>query len=113
MRSFLIFLVFVSPLEIFAQELVFPGGTNWYQLEEGKTLSFQLALTENMHNVKFSLEGGAAFGMEMDSAGHFSWTPSFDLMNRLEKRKEVSVIFQAEWSAGKRLRHPVNFMVII
>jgi hypothetical protein len=32
-------------------------------------------------------------------------------MNRLEKQKEVSVIFQAEWKDGKKVRQPVNFIV--
>ena len=41
-----------------------------------------------------------------------TWTPSFDLVDRLTKQKEFGVIFQAELKDKKRLRQPVNFIVV-
>ena len=105
-----IFLV-LGCLSVSGQQLIFPDAPNWTQLEEGKLISFQLSLSDHTAPVRFSLEGGNGFGMQLDSTGNFNWTPSYDLMNRLEKQKEVSVIFQAEWKDGKRARQPINFIV--
>ncbi len=98
-------------MSLSAQQLVFPSQPGWTQLEEGKEISFDLTLSDNSQPLSFSLDGGNGLGMQLDSVGHFSWTPSFDLVDRIEKKKEVGVIFQAELKEGKRSRHAVNFIV--
>lgn len=111
MRIALLLLLIVGPLKMLSQQLVFPDQLGWTQVEEGKMLSFHLTLNEEIKGVRFSLEGGNEFGMQLDSAGHFTWTPSFDLADRLQRQKEVSVIFQAEWKTDKKIRQPINFLV--
>ncbi len=91
-----------------AQQLVFPDEAVWAQAEEGKTISFVVSLREPVSGSKFSLEGGSAIGMILDSTGNFSWTPSYDLVDRLTLKKEFSVIFHATQPDGKRLRHPAT-----
>ncbi len=111
MRSVLSVLVLIGSLNLSAQQLVFPDRPDWTQVEEGKTLTFRLSLNEKIPAVKYSMEGGAEFGMQLDSTGNFMWTPSFELVTRLEKQKEVNVIFQAQWASDKRSRQPVNFII--
>jgi hypothetical protein len=111
MRTLLLCLCLVFTSKVLGQQLVFPSDPGWTQLEEGKNLSFVLTLSDHAQAARFSMDGGASYGMEIDSAGHFSWTPSYDLMNRLEKQKEVSVVFQADMKDGKRLRQTINFIV--
>jgi hypothetical protein len=101
----------MGAVSLAAQQLVFPSQPGWAQLDEGKEISFNLTLSDNSLPLRFSLEGGNGLGMQLDSLGHFTWTPSFDLVDRLEKKKEVSVIFQAELKEGKRSRHSINFIV--
>lgn len=111
MRFRIFFLFVVVPGMAFSQQLVFPDKSSWTRLEEGKTLNFDLTLSEPNHEVQFSLEGSNGYDMKLDSLGHFSWTPSFDLVDRIEKQKEINVIFQAVLKNNKRLRQPVNFIV--
>ncbi len=94
-----------------AQQLVFPSHADLTHLKEGKTLSFVLSVRDPEQPARFSLEGGNGYGMQLDSLGNFTWTPSFDLVDRLTKEKEIGVIFQAELKDNKRLRQPVNFIV--
>ena len=111
MRLVLLLLLVILNGETFAQQLVFPDQPEWTHLDEGKPLSFTLTVNGNLPPVRYALDGGNGFGMQLDSVGHFNWTPSFDLVPRLEKQKEVSVIFQVEWKDGKHVRQPVNFLV--
>lgn len=107
----LILLLSASFLGVRGQELVLPDNTGWDQVEEGKPLSFIVRLSSASPGAKFSLEGNNGLGMNMDSLGNFSWTPSYDLVDRLALRKEVSVIFQATLSDGKRLRQTATFVL--
>ncbi len=106
---FLLFvLIFSTTL---GQQLVLPVTPNWTQLDEGKEISFTVALSDGSTPLRYTLEGSADTGMKLDSLGHFKWTPSFDLVTRLDKQKEVNVIFEAQLKADKRIRQPVNFIV--
>lgn len=109
MRLTLLSLLFLTATNLFAQKIVFPEGDRWRLPLEGSETSFRI-FTDTVPP-KFTLEGSNGFGMQFDSAGNFSWKPSYDLVDRLEKLKDVSVIFQAEWKNGKKVRQPVTFLV--
>jgi hypothetical protein len=94
----------------FAQRFVFSDSTSWKTVSEGKELSFKVSVSEPAH-VRFSLEGVNGYGMQLDSLGNFTWKTSYDLVDRLEKQKEITVLFQADWKDGKKLRKPVSFLV--
>ncbi len=89
--------------------MIFPEGDQWRLPYEGTDMSFRV--TTDTVPPKFSLEGNAGFGIQFDSTGNFSWKPSYDLVDRLEKSKELTVIFQAEWKGGKKIRKPITFIV--
>lgn len=104
-------LLLAGSSEVLCQQLVFPRESGWTHVDEGKPVSFELLVSENAHVARYSLDGAEGYGMHIDSLGRFTWTPSYDLMNRIEKQKEVSVIFQVELKEGKRLRQTINFFV--
>lgn len=104
-------LLFFLSGPLYAQQFVFPDAPSWTNMEEGKPLSFRLATTDSTAPRRFALEGGTATGMTMDSLGNFYWIPSYDLVSRLEKQKEIVVLFQADWKDGRQLRQSVSFIL--
>lgn len=94
-----------------SQHLVLPDPATWSSIEEGKAVVFSVRLSEPVEGTKFSLEGNSGLGMSMDSTGNFSWTPGYDLVDRLTGEKEFNVIFHATLPDGRRLRHPASFKV--
>ncbi len=111
MRRILFLLSILTCSAAAGQQLVLPTAPNWTQLEEGKEISFTVSLSDGSAPQRYILEGGTDTGMKLDSIGHFTWTPSFDLVTRLDKQKEVNVIFEAQVKGDKRIRQPVNFLV--
>jgi hypothetical protein len=110
----IVLVIFLSALlgqSASAQHLVLPDPASWSSLEEGKAIAFSVNLSEPVEGVKYSLEGNGGLGMNMDSTGHFSWTPGYDLVDRLTLHKEFNVIFHATLPDGRRLRHPASFKV--
>lgn len=93
-----------------AQQIQFPDSLQWNNLKEGTTISFQVS-TNDSTSPKFSLFGINGYGIQFDSLGNFLWTPSYDLVDRLEEQKEINLIFQAEWSDGRKVRTTKNMVV--
>jgi len=91
------------------QQLIFPEGDKWKAPYEGADLNFRVRA--DSAGAKFSMEGPSGPNVSFDSVGNFSWKPSFDLVDRLEKQKEFTVIFQAIWKNGKKARAPITFLV--
>ncbi len=95
-------------------ELIFPSRENWNILQEGDELNFSLRTTapDSLGNPYFSVEGLNDTGIHFDSLGNFSWKPHYDLVDRVNAQKEVTVIFQALWPNGNKARKNINFIVI-
>ena len=93
-----------------AQQLILPDSTNWNSLQEGTSLSFKIG-TSDREKPKFTLEGINGYKIQFDTLGNFNWNPSFDLVDRLEKQKEINLIVQAEWKDGRRVRKTLTFLV--
>jgi len=109
MRHALLLLFALTSIVTHAQRLTFPEGDKWRLPYEGSETTFRI--TTDTVPPKYSLEGNAGFGIQFDSTGNFTWKPSFDLVDRLEKTKEITVIFQAEWKGGKKIRKPITFII--
>lgn len=110
---FIGFLFFLVPFQLLAQrqnEIILPDTIGWNILNEGDTLSLRLA-TNTTDQPFFTVEGAKDLGIHFDTLGDFEWTPSYDLVNRIEKTKEFTVIFQATWSDSLRDRKSVTFTI--
>jgi len=91
---------------------IFPDSVGWNILNEGQEVKFQLKSTHyNAGNIHFSVEGTDALGIHFDSLGNFQWRPSYDLVNRIEKSRDIVIIFQQALPDGKRQRKEVVFLV--
>src|SRR5262249_26858949 len=110
MRKWL-FMVLLFPTGLtYAQQLTFPDSAYRHSVKEGQMIDFKVGAS-GPGQPKFTLEGINGFGIQFDSSGNFHWDPSYDLVDRLEKEKEINLIFQAEWKDGKKIRKNVNFTV--
>lgn len=92
------------------QALIFPDSAHWNVLNENQELTFQVK-TNHPNHVSFSIEGVDGLGIRFDSLGNFDWKPSFDLVDRVARARDITVIFQASFSDGKRERKAVTFTV--
>jgi hypothetical protein len=110
MRHLLLLLFLAACFAANGQRLIFPEGDQWRLPFEGTETAFKVT-TDTAVAPKFSLEGNDGFGIKFDTAGNFSWQPSFDLVDRLEKSKEITVMFQGEWKNGKKVRKPITFII--
>jgi len=109
---FLLFVTLTAQAQTTSPAFIFPDSTGWNILNEDQEVHFQVKSTHpNANKIHFSLEGADGLGVEFDSLGHFRWRPSFDLVDRLEKSKDVMVIFQQSLPDGKRERKEVTFIV--
>ncbi|MBY0433447.1 MAG: hypothetical protein K2U26_04990 [Cyclobacteriaceae bacterium] len=111
MRTLILILSIVGFSTLQAQHIVFPDKPDWAEVDEGKPIAFRLGWSDATQAVRFSLDGGGEFDMSLDTIGNFNWTPSYDLVDRLARQKEISVIFQAEGKDVKRQRQPITFKV--
>lgn len=92
-------------------ELILPDSAGWNVLQEGQTLSFTVRATVREELRSFSLENAERLAVQFDSAGNFSWNPSYNLVNRVEQKRDFTMVFQALWKDGKRVREAVTFTV--
>ena len=115
MKKLLFFIAFALLAEAGSaqsgQELILPDSIGWNNLYEGKTLAFKLRATSADDIRYFSLENTDKLPIHFDSIGNFSWKISYDLVNRVEQKKDFTIIFQALWKDGKRSRETVTFTV--
>jgi hypothetical protein len=95
-----------------AQQIMLPESQNWNVGDEGKLLQFKVGVRDSIAAKRFLLSGSNGYTMHLDSLGNFSWTPAFDVVDRLEREKEISVIVEAEMVNGNRARQPVTFKVV-
>jgi len=92
-------------------DLILPDSAGWNQLKEGQRLSLNIQPTHPESFVGFSIENAANLTIQSDSAGNFDWIPSFELVNRVEQKKDFFVIIQGTWKDGNRVRKSVTFTV--
>ena len=90
---------------------IFPDSTGWNILNENQELRFKVRSTHQSPKIHYSIEGVDGLGIEFDSLGDFRWTPSFDLADRVQKSKDVTLIFSQMLPDGKRERKEVTFIV--
>ncbi|CAN5488107.1 hypothetical protein BH23BAC1_BH23BAC1_31910 [soil metagenome] len=92
-------------------EMIFPEGENWNIIEEGETLNFQVKTKGFYEGIRFILLNENNTNIQLDSSGYFTWTPSFDLVDRLEEIKTIQVIFKAVTAEEEKAAQQVEFLV--
>lgn len=94
-------------------QLSLPTQPNWNVVPEGSVIRFDLKATGSpTDTLFFSLGEGRPEGMDLDSMGHFSWKPSFDLADRLNTVRTVPVQFIIQNRNGRNSTQTVDFKVV-
>ncbi|MFD2571534.1 hypothetical protein ACFSUS_12890 [Spirosoma soli] len=94
-------------------QLLFPTQANWNVVPEGNTVRFDLRATSApTDTLTFSFGSDVQEGMELDSLGHFSWTPSFDLADRIQTARSYPVTFEAHNHRGQTTSQTIEFKVL-
>lgn len=114
---FLLLLVLLGAnLHVKAQEspsFQFPSTLDWQTLNEGDTLQFQLTVVDSLsRDYQLGYEASEEINFTLDSLGVFMWVPSFDLVDRLSESASFSIIFEANFEDGEKLRNEVDFTVL-
>ncbi len=89
---------------------VFPESEKWTFINEGQELAFSIKTTSSLPT-RFSLESAQELNIQFDSLGNFKWLPSYELVDRIAKTKEITVVFQASIADGQRLRKAITFTI--
>lgn len=107
-------MAFVCSIGLYAQngyDLILPDSAGWNVLNEGQKLNLKIRATNPEKFLGFSIENAANITIQSDSAGNFDWIPPFDLVNRVEQKRDFSVIIQGNWQDDKRVRKNVTLTV--
>lgn len=93
--------------------LILPDSSGWNIIKENQVLSFQVKTTDP-DPAFFAIEGAEDLSISFDSTGRFHWQPSYDLVDRVTRMKDFTVIIEASWPGAqdkKRIRESVTFLV--
>ncbi len=90
--------------------IIFPDSLGWNSLNENEELRFTVRTTLAIP-ANFSIQGADGLHIEFDTLGHFRWTPSYDLVDRVEKTKIFSILFHLSLPDGKRESKEVSFTI--
>jgi hypothetical protein len=104
--------IYAVCFSVTAQKLILPEESGWNVVQEGKQIMFRILLQDSLPAKNYSISGGESTSMHVDSVGTFLWKPDFDVVSRLEKEKEFSVILEVVLANGNRIRKPISFRVI-
>lgn len=103
----------VSERESLKLMVIQPDIENWLFVPEGENRTFRVQTNyADRVKVRYSLLQGEEFGASIDSLGNFSWTPSFDLVDRLEKEKKFTVHIEAISDSLDAGRKSLEFTVM-
>ena len=94
-------------------KLILPDSSGWNIIKENQVVSFQVRTTD-ADPPFFSLEGGENLKINFDSLGNFQWQPSYDLVDRVTRMKDFTIIIEASWphaAGNKRVRESLTFVV--
>ena len=94
--------------------LVLPSNYGWSTVKEGDHIGFEVkALGGKSRSIIYSIAKGEAPGMKIDSlTGVFSWTPPYDIADRLVNSVAVSTVFEARNAADEVASQEVIFKVV-
>lgn len=93
--------------------IILPTKMDWNTVDEGKEITFQLHTKggRDTSAVVYSVESGLLSGMQFDSTGKFSWTPSYDVADRINRFASLPVVFEAHNAIGERTTQMVPIKV--
>ena len=94
-------------------QLTLPTQPNWNVVSEGTPVQIDLrAITNSSDALVYSFGSDKQDGMQLDSLGHFSWTPGYELVDRVQGAKLIPVSFDVRNQQGQTASQQVEFKVL-
>ena len=94
-------------------QLLFPTQPNWNVVPEGSTIRFDVKATgATTDTLAFFLASDKQEGMQLDSLGHFSWTPAFGLADRIQTVKTYPITIEVRNRQGQRATQTIDLKVL-
>jgi hypothetical protein len=117
-KRFLFFAILLTSTSAYAQiaspRIFLPKNPGWNVVNEGDSLNFTIRIQPDSlrKNFRFEIQQGKIAGMELDTAGNFTWLPSYHLVDRVEQEKVFQIIVEAIDEKENRITSNVDFKVI-
>ncbi|MEM7108603.1 MAG: hypothetical protein AAF519_10295 [Bacteroidota bacterium] len=84
----------------------------WNIIEEGDSISFKVRLVApDSLEFSYQMEFTEGLDVNLDTVGNFNWVPSYDLVSRIEERKQISLIISAKAAKGIKAVKELQFEV--
>jgi len=84
---------------------------DWNVVKEGEPAEFRLVALDSVPVKHFYLDGGEENGMDLDSAGVFTWKAGYHLVGRTEPPKELTIMFAALLQDNRSIRQSGTLIV--
>ncbi|MCK6618093.1 MAG: Ig domain-containing protein [Cyclobacteriaceae bacterium] len=92
-------------------DLVFPDSTGWNIRNEGEVIKFRIQALPLAGFQAISITGFETLGIQVDSTGNFSWTPAYNLVDRIEQTRDFILPVIGLWKDGARIRKTITFTI--
>lgn len=110
MPRILCFLLFSVCFQVSAQHFRFTS-SDFSNIREGESVEFMVISLDSTAVRHFYLNGGEVEGMELDSAGRFTWNPGYNTVGRTDRPKDITVMFAATLTDNRSIRQALTFTV--
>ena len=93
-------------------QIVLPETLNWNLVPEGTNVKFRLKTAGGKDDkVIFKIAQGQLEDMKLDSTGVFEWTPDYEIADRINALRTITVIFEAHNAHDESVTQTVDFKV--
>ncbi len=98
-----------APDEIMVQ---FPDQAHWNEVQEGDRMEFTLEATGGLSGqYSFRLVSDRDWGMQLNSTGHFTWQPDYQMVSQTEGKKTFPVLFEVRNEGGQIASRQMTLVV--
>ncbi len=109
-----LFISFLSRAQEQIVDILTPRTPDWNVVSEGSLIEFTLKTNADtsLHKVRFLIQQGKQVGMKLDSIGHFSWTPGYNLVDRIEHERLFQMIIEMKLDNASSITKTIEIKVL-
>lgn len=93
-------------------QIIPPPTSDWHKINEGETRTFKVVIDQpTSAQYWYYVLDGDLYGATIDSSGNFSWTPSFDLVDRIEEERTIPLTIEVKNDDDQQARKTIDFTI--
>ena len=93
-------------------QIIPPPTSDWQKINEGETRTFKVVIDQpTSAQYWYYVLDGDLYGATIDSSGNFSWTPSFDLVDRIEEERTIPLTIEVKNDDDQQARKTIDFTI--